>query len=302
MKWNMRKSEKRKEGLPIDQYREASLTVEAALIMPLFLFAMITFLYFIQIFIIQEHIQTAITKMGLNLSRTAYVYHDFISDAELINFDDTIFGTDYDLGLNELVGSVMNGSLLKVYAMDYLDPQRMNRSCIQDGYDGISFAYSKVLDDEDCIDIIVGYHIKIPIRLFSIGSMDMIQRVRLRAWTGYEVAPVYTMQEDNNSDETIVFITETGKVYHRSRSCSHIKLSVSAIRGVPNELRNNSGAKYKPCEACMNGTEVDMATYYITTEGTRYHSHNQCSKIKRTVKEISISQVDDRKPCKRCGN
>ena len=44
--------------------------------------------------------------------------------------------------------------------------------------------FSNLLDEEGCIDIIVRYQFKIPFQLLPIGERQMIQRVRLRGWTG----------------------------------------------------------------------------------------------------------------------
>jgi hypothetical protein len=293
-----------KEGKALTtQYEDASLTVEAALVMPLFLYFMIAFLYFIQIFTLQEQIQAAITKMGLNMARTAYIYSDFPGVEEAKNIDETIFGTEIDIGLQEFINTVVDGSILKIYAMKYLNNDWINKSCIQSGFDGISFADSKVLSEEDCIDIVVRYSVKIPIKIFSLENMPMIQRVRLRAWTGYEVAATYSMEEENDKpEETIVYVTETGSVYHKSPDCSYLKLSVREIFGLPNDLRNDNGSKYDSCEACCTGKEGNNRTYYITTYGTKYHTIRNCSKIKRNIKEIALSEIGNRPACKRCSD
>lgn len=283
--------------------KQASLTVEAALVMPLFLYFMIAFLYFIQIFMLQEQIQTSITKMALNLSKTAYLCKDFPDLEELLDFDQTVFGNEFDISLNELADSVTSPSILKLYASNYINTDRINNSCIKNGFEGISFENSSIFNDQDEIDIVVKYKVKIPVKVFVIGEMTMVQRVKLRSWTGFEVAAAYsTSENDAEGDGTTVYITETGSVYHKNRNCSHIKLSVTSVQGIPSELRNDSGSKYKMCEACCTGNEGELATYYITSDGTRYHSKRDCSKIKRTVKEISLSEVVDRQPCKRCGN
>jgi uncharacterized CHY-type Zn-finger protein len=128
----------------------------------------------------------------------------------------------------------------------------------------------------------------------------MCQRVRVRAWTGYEVAATYSLEQEEGKSAT-VYITETGNVYHKSTTCSHIHLSVTDIVGIPTSQRNANGGKYYPCEKCCDGERSSNATYYITEDGTRYHSKRDCSKIKRNVKEIPISEVGNRPACKRCG-
>jgi hypothetical protein len=285
-----------------DWDEEASLTVEAALVLPVFIYFLIAFLYFIQIFTIQEQIQSTITKIGLNLSKTAYIYKDMPSIDEAFSLDISLFGTEIDIGLDELTASIINGGMLKLYSREYLDTEQMNRSCIQNGFDGISFIHSSVFDQDDYIDLVAEYTVNIPIKLFVLEEMHIIQRVRMRSWTGYEVEAAYTTQkESDNDDVTIVYITDSGSVYHVREDCSHIKLSVIEVPSIPVDRRNDNGGKYYPCEACCNGEEMDYATYYITSDGMRYHTKRTCSKIKRSVKEIPLSEVGDRAACKRCG-
>lgn len=279
---------------------KASLTVEAALAMPLFLFALLTFLYFIQLFTLQEIIQSTITKMSLNMAKTAYVYEDFAGMEEALNFDETILGTEIEIGLGDFAKSHVDQTILKLYAKQYLDVDRINHSCIRDGFGGISFRDSEILNEDASIDIVVRYQVFFPIKLFSFPDMEMLQRVRVRAWTGYEVAAAYSLEEEDGKAE-MVYITETGRVYHQSATCSHIRLSVSAIAGLPTTQRNENGGKYYPCEKCCDGELNPYGTYFITSDGTRYHTKRDCSKIKRNVKEVPLSEVGNRPACKRCG-
>jgi len=223
---------------------------------------------------------------------------------EAKSFDQSIFGTEYDIGLYDFASAVTGGTALKLYAKKYLDVDKINRSCIQEGFEGLSFYYSKVLDKDDYIDVIVRYRVELPIKFFHLETMRMIQRVRLRGWTGYQVSAKYsTNQEAGNVQDEIVYITATSKdVYHTSRSCSHINLSVTPVAGIPNELRNANGDKYYTCESCCRGNLEGITTYYITSDGTRYHADRNCSGLKRTVIEVHLSQVKDRRLCSRCKN
>ncbi len=293
---------RRKDNRGTGHRMQASLTVEAALVMPLFLFAILSLLYFIQIITVQEFIQSAITKMGINMAKTAYVYEDFAGMEEVLDFDATIFGAEIEINLGDFAKSMIDQTILKRYGREYLDVDRINRSCIREGFDGISFSGSKILQEEDAIDIVVRYRMAIPVKLFAIGDMQLIQRVRVRAWTGHQVASTYEQEEEENSQEEVVYITETGKVYHLNAACSHIRLSVSAVSGIPTAQRNDSGGKYYPCEKCCDGEHSPYATYYITSDGTRYHSRRDCSRIKRNVKEIPRAKAGNRLACKRCGN
>ncbi len=278
----------------------ASLTVEAALAMPVFLYLMIALLYFMQLFILQEKLQSSITKMGLSLSKTVYFCKDFPDLEEALHFDKTIFGEELSSEINDLTDKALSGLSLKLYANRFLNKDWLNNSCIVDGYDGMNFLYSSLYKN-DWVDIVVSYKVRIPVKIFVIQDLSILQRVKLRSWTGYGVAAAYEKKGTEN-DEEMVYITTTGSVYHKSKDCSHIKLSIKAVKGIPETLRNDNGAKYYPCEVCCNGKEEENATYYITSDGTRYHSRRDCSKIKRSIQEIPLSAVGNRRPCKRCGN
>lgn len=279
-----------------------SLTVEASLITWPFVLFILSFLYLIQIFTIQEHIQSSITRMGLDLAQMSYIFDDFNFSEEAEGAESLVGDMASEIGLSELIASSINSGMLKLYSSKYIDKMRLDSSSIVKGFDGLSFYESSVLKDDDFIDIIVKYKIRLPIRLFPIDDMEMVQRVKLRGWTGIQFSPNYTLNEDSDED-TIVYVAKTGSVYHRNKSCSHIKLSVRGVQGIPSQLRNDNGGKYYPCEKCCKEDKGISSTYYITSDGTRYHSIIDCSKIKRTVNEVHLSSVvDSKSPCKRCGN
>lgn len=294
--------------------KTGSLTIEAALVLPIYTYLIVALLYFIQLFIIQEHIQNCITNTGLTLARTAYVYEDIASI--LTDFGHSKFESALDAGIpeinhiadelnidmNDMLHSYIDGAIVKAIVGSQLDIERINSSCIQEGFQGVSFYYTKVLDDENCIDIIVSYRIRIPLPILGLSDMGARQRIRVRAWNGHKVTATYVENQNAEEEEIIVYITETGRVYHRSDQCSHIKLSTKQVSMISPGLRNVNGGRYYPCEICCKNKGNTEGEFYITDYGVRYHQNKNCSRIKRTVQKISISKVEERKPCKRCAN
>lgn len=130
----------------------------------------------------------------------------------------------------------------------------------------------------------------------AFGGGRTFRKAVVRAWVGYTGESFRT----GPSDE-IVFITPEGTVYHRSRDCSYLRLS---IRQLPysslEEARNQSGGKYGPCAYCIrNGWSG--STVYITDYGNSYHSIRNCQGLKRTVMAVPLSEVGGRRRCSRCG-
>ncbi len=146
------------------------------------------------------------------------------------------------------------------------------------------------------IDIPEPYSLKPRCNAFGIPDQLLLSRARAHPWTGYKQGSGEGGGEGSMEDP-IVYVAENGTVYHLSRSCSHLDLSIRPIdRGDVDNARNAGGGKYKPCEICGGGS----GTVYITDEGDRYHSSLTCSGLKRTIYEMRLSEVGNRRLCSRC--
>lgn len=100
------------------------------------------------------------------------------------------------------------------------------------------------------------------------------------------------------TEETYVYITPEGSVFHLTRECTHLKLSIERVTFVKACASENVyGERYRECTLC---DEEFGFLVYITKEGNCYHSERNCSGLKRTVRQIPISEVDGRSCCIRC--
>ena len=138
----------------------------------------------------------------------------------------------------------------------------------------------------------------VPIRPYvaSIGYSPSatLASMTYRKWTGYNVlSGAGEVLEDE-----YVYITEHGYSYHRSRNCSHLKVTIRAVSSeVIDSLRNSSGSRYHPCERCGgSGTGI----LFVTPDGDRYHSDAGCSSLKRNIRTVRLSEVGGRTPCSEC--
>ena len=125
----------------------------------------------------------------------------------------------------------------------------------------------------------------------------MVNRVCLRKWTGYDNAGSAGRAD---APEQMVYVSEYGEVYHNSRNCYHLNVTIrqTSAERLTGE-RNSSGGGYTPCELC--GSRRQSGVLYVSEDGTRYHTTAACSGLKRTVTAIPLSETGSRAPCRHCG-
>lgn len=138
--------------------------------------------------------------------------------------------------------------------------------------------------------------VKLPFSNIFPGRKRMVCRARVRAWVGYTGESF-----SDKETETMVYITPEGTVYHRSRDCTYLQLTVHTISsGRLEEARNLSGGKYASCEYCLRDHTVP-ALVYITDYGTSYHRLRECQGLKRTIMAVPLSKTEGLNSCSRCG-
>lgn len=239
----------------------ASLTVEASLVLPIFLFAMILIGYLGQMIRCQDEVQGALTRLAREAS------------------------AEYGATQSDVLKS-------QTYYMAKLN------TYLEGAGGSVTFLESHLMEENDEIDLVAEYSVTPPFSIMGLGNFHFRQRVHTRAFTGVE-----RRRKENAQDDTIVYITETGRVYHRKLSCTYLKLSISqAVYRDLTFLRNSSGGKYKACEKCCKQKEIaPQSLIWITNYGDRYHTSNSCSGLKRNIREIRLSEVGSRTPCSKCG-
>lgn len=110
-----------------------------------------------------------------------------------------------------------------------------------------------------------------------------------RAWIGFT---------ELETEEIYVYITPEGSVYHLYRDCTHLDLSIENVSFVKAcSSKNQYGKKYRECKVC---DEPFGLLVYITKEGECYHSERNCSGLKRSVRQVPMSEVQGRSCCIRC--
>ena len=244
-----------------------SLTIEASLVIPVFLFAMFLVLSVINLLRFHLNLQEAVHQEAKKLAMTAFESWD-CSD-----------------------GSVRSSVLAR------LDGRLMDKAPVKGGGAGIDFSGSR-LDNREIVEINAAYEAQLPYDFFHIFGYRFAARCVMHTYIGYEMGLGERTAE--NKDEEYVYVTETGTVYHTDRECSYLRLSIRETdMDSIKQLRNSSGHKYYACESCGHAAGDRV---YITTDGTCYHSSLSCSGLKRTVSCVPLSEAGGKKACSRCGH
>ena len=245
------------------------MTVEAALVFPIFLFALTALLYLLVLTRLQTEIGRGLADAGKELSCLAY----HAKGAE-----------------GSLVVAVSGKQQVKEYVKG-----RPAAGMIKGGTDGISFLGSGWSSEDSMITLRASYQVTLPPGLSWFHPIRITQTRRVRGWTGFGGRGNNRGEEG----EEIVYVTDYGTVYHRKLSCRHLKLSIQQKSFSEIEsLRNEHGAKYYPCERCWkNGSAV----VYVTTDGNRCHESLNCSGLVRGIHTVLISETGGMPPCSVCG-
>ncbi|MBD5507604.1 MAG: hypothetical protein HDR05_06050 [Lachnospiraceae bacterium] len=257
------------------------MTLEAAFALPFFLFAVLNILFAVNIIGMQSRLQAAMHQVGNKMAFAGYSYENTVSGV--------------------LPESLVSVALSEGYArgqiLEYVGRSYLEQSCVKGGSGGISFAGSSVMGTDDLIDLKVSYRVRPFVELLGFDGFWMSQRYYGRAWTGYDVTGSIS---DITQEDPMVYITETGEVYHLDRNCTYLNPSVEAVSAESvSGRRNTSGAKYTACGFCGGaggGKEV-----YITSYGSSYHRQITCPGLKRTIYTVPLSEVGTRRRCSKCG-
>ncbi len=287
---------------------KSSLTIEAAIALPLFIFFVIGVTYFLIIISLQTNIQVGIDEAARSIGKKVYlannlenVYEDLRNDGdenetEKNSNKNNAELEDVDEETKSLVATGLNPLTIKTWILKGNLFERVSKSKIIGGVTGFRTDKSSYNEDEGILDIVVNYTYNIPFLPKTLANLNFVQRSKTHVWTGREIKLGI---DGTSAERRIVYITPTGTVYHTSKSCPFLDLSIQMVDySRVNSLRNKSEGKYYRCSDCAKGKAPAMV--YITDYGTKWHSNPNCSGLKRTIIEKDISEIGDMHMCSKC--
>lgn len=270
---NTEKKERRKllqeiiRNRGIGKGERGSATVEACIVVPLFLLFLQALIYVIFILFAEAHIHQSLAEAMEIVAQEGYLECRL---AESSQKDTGAFG------------ALLQSKRLVSEFGSILDEDTHVEHMVIGGKQGIRITLKA---DEENPKILIGradYQVGIYLPVFGSFGIRLSNTVRQKAYVGYS---------KEECVEEYVYVTPNEAVYHTKRSCSHLSLSVRSC-----SYKNHTGKN--PCSFCGNG-KGDVI--YVTRTTDTYHLNPDCLGLKRTVIRKKRSEVGYLSPCSRCG-
>ncbi len=235
-----------------------SAALEATLVLPLFIFFVLCLYHMAQSRLAENCIYEAATETAEYMAEYAYLD-----------------------GNNVLLPTYMFGG--------YVDDNELIERYVKGGISGIGFLGTIPLDDAGYVTLAVKYQIRIAVPFMPVLTQERSFTIRQKAYVG---AGYGQDEADGQENDCYVYITDNRDVYHSTRACTYLCLSIRAC-GTKQAVEEG----YTACEICGHD-ETGMV--YVTDYGGRFHADRGCSGLKRTVYRVRLSDTGGIGGCSRC--
>lgn len=244
--------------------RRAVLTIEAAVVIPVFLLISMSILGIMDLYRIQSMIRTSLHESAMELGMYACAQE---------------YEQDSPIG-------VISSVVCAGYAQSRLPDMGKHVS--------VSLFGSSVRADKICLRATITY--RIPISFIPLPALHLTNSSTVHCWTGRNETEIKAAKK---SFGEMVYITENESVYHTASSCTHLELAIhQGTMDTVLGLRNAYGQKYHVCEKC--GSSDGQGIVYYTEKGNSFHRSAACSGLKRSVKMVMLSEAEHLSKCERC--
>ena len=251
----------------------ASMTVEAALVLPLTLFFFLALLQPITWIDRQRKVQTAMERIGEEISQ----YGILAESAETGDSELPAFCTD--------AAAVL---WIRGRAGQYADHVTVKEADVYGENGEIEFAAESQEE--------------IPFFAEVLGKQTETVAVKRRSWIGIpgKLKGDGSYQDDGGNEQTeMVYVGAGMGRYHLFRDCHYISNEYMTVTRSKAENGSVPGEKRTPCAIC--GKKGDGSeTVYITTAGEHYHYDKNCRSMMSYVREVPKSEAEHLGLCSYC--
>ena len=259
--------QKYREGVfPIYKHtKKGSLSVEAAIFLPIFIIGVLTFAYLIKLMAVQET-----------------VFHSFADEARKLSSEAVIYPTVpfYEA---RLMDRLYDENPDDIYAID-LDHFRYLSNA--SGMNGI-------------ISMDLDYKVKIKLPIQFYNDLPISETLVFRGFIGSEeeLDPMSFEEMETEKESDLVWIfPKAGGRYHKE-NCTYISSKPRQVR-----LSEHLKRKYKSCSICHSSKITNGNYVYCFPDGEVYHKGN-CPTVEKYVISIEKEEAIKRgyTPCSKCG-
>ena len=162
------------------------MTLEASLVLPLFIFFFANIMTLFGIVRAQSEIEAALHQTGNEICERAFD----------LRFGEGVFGEENDgesTGIDSLAGAA-GVAFAASKVRGYLGKEEDN-GCISGGRSGISFLNSRILLEGDIVDIVADYKVHPIIPIIGFKEFPVEGRYYGHAWTGYDLSDGFANEE-----------------------------------------------------------------------------------------------------------
>lgn len=279
--------------------KKGSLTVETALLLPAAVSIILFFLHLFRILWAEQQLAYAGLEVMQTVSDCGYLLKYAGAELELAEKKLEGYEAVAEAALELLRGA---GSIawFRSSLQRSLPEDSLTGELIKGGLDGISYWGSDIYAEDEMTVICISCQLKFPVFHELLPDVTMEKRFLMRSFSGAGELEIFGEETEKETEEGFVYVTETGTVYHESRDCTYIKPSLQQKAfDCIGQSRNASGGIYYPCASCV-APQNCPAVVWVTKTGTHYHSAKDCSRIKRSVKKITVQEAEKYRPCSKC--
>lgn len=248
---------------------KGALTVEAALVIPVFLFSVISLIRLI-------FLVTFAMRVQMYADKTLEEYY-FLKQAG----QDVQPVTENELGTEVAI----RGMMLMHLGEGSVAEQHLFFSLF-----GLDVSFEETEDPNLCV-MDVDYSPAILRLPGYTWRKKCSSRVAASKWEGrpYASKPA--------EDTDYCYVTPHGTVCHLSAECPYLDLSLSQVSSHSiGEYRNADQKRYVKCKECGRSDSV----CYITDYGEVWHSSPGCPALRRTILRVPCSECEGKKVCQKC--
>ncbi len=260
-----------------------SVTVEAALFLPVFIISIITLAYLIKIMYIQEMIFHGMNDRIRVIAAEAYAA-DIAGVTGAIPVEATnalpldLLGLQSDLlaSLKQDRAGIVNNLRMEECRYLFSEGGRSSQIQLRIGYD---------------------IQMKLPIELY--GSVHIENQIRARAWTGkieQGIPMQFAEMAKAASCEIVYVFPRAGEKYH-NKDCQFIRADPEEVL-----LTFDIRKKFRPCRLCGSGNLTDGSLVYCFSDsGEAYHA-GTCPLVSRYIITMDKKHAEEEgyKPCSKC--